>query len=425
MRNLEGKRLLLLGGGLWKEAIYEYARKNKICLVATGNSSNSGIFKIADETYLVDSTDSENMKKLIKDKKIDGVYMGGAEPVISAACQYINELNMPCYCTKKQWDYLQNKVEFKKLCLKFGLPVVPQYDLDENTLYTLPDEAYPVITKPSDGCGSSGFSFCPDYEALKCGYEKAKNSSPSGSVIIEKFAKNDAVVVFYTFSNGKMYFSGLEDKYPVHYENEGTYVAGLVTFESRWTDEFRDLFEDKIENMMQAIGIKEGSLWIEVFHDCGKYYFNEVGFRYGGTATMYAVDYFYHINQVASDIYYALTGESCIKGHLSLIPDNTPKKKHYGIYMIYLDEGKITKISGVEDILSLENVVVMPASYGVGDTIYQTGSFFQVYARVQIVYDTPEELSSTVDYVHEHLKVLDEHGNNMVHRMLDLSAVDM
>ena len=327
---LKGKRLLVLGGSLWKKAIADFAKENGVTLVATGNDQSAGIFEIAEECYDINSTDHEGMKKLIIEKKIDGVYMGGSEAVISAACQYLQELSMPCYCTKHQWDYLQHKGNFKELCIKFGLPVVPRYPLVEDQLETPEETAYPVITKPADGCGSSGFSVCHNLRELKDGYKKAKENSASGNVIIEKFVKNEGVVVFLTFSNGKMYFSGLEDKYPVRYENEGSYVAGLLTLQSKATNEFRELFEEKMEKMLSSIGIKEGSVWIEVFRNQDAYYFNEVGFRYGGTVSVYPVDYFFNINQVSADMYYALTGKSKITGHTSLIPAGLNRKKHYG-----------------------------------------------------------------------------------------------
>ena len=248
---LKGKRLLILGGSLWKEAIKKFAVDNEITIIATGNDKTAGIFEIADECYNIDSTDSERMKKLIIDKKIDGVYMGGSEPVIATACQYINELGLPCYCTKKQWDYLQNKTNFKELCIKFGLPVSKRYDIKEKDLLNKEfDIDYPVVTKPVDGCASNGFSVCHNKIELTEGYNKAKKYSLSGNVIVEKYVPNDGIVVFYTFSDGKLKFCTIEDKYSVKYEKQGSFVGGLYSFESNCIQEFRDRFEKKLESLL-------------------------------------------------------------------------------------------------------------------------------------------------------------------------------
>ncbi len=427
MANLNGKRLLLLGGGLWKESILEYAASQGIELVATGNSASSGIFQIANETYMVDSTNESEMKKLIKEHNIDGVYMGGSEPVISVASRYLNELGMPCYCTKEQWEFLENKANFKELCNSFGLPTVPKFTVTESLLREGRAEVdFPVITKPADGCGSNGFSVCRSPEELTQGYYIAKEASPSGSVLTEKFVDNTSVVVFYTFSGGKMYFSGLEDKFTVRYEEQGRYVAGAHIFESSLTDEFRSKFDAKLEKMFSSIGIREGSLWIEVFHSNNQYYFNEVGYRYSGSVSIYPVDYFYGMNQVAMDINFALSGNAELIPHgeqVHLIRDGVERKSKYCIYSLHIRPGTITRIEGIDDLRLDSRVVAIPVTKSVGQTVGSSGTVSQVYAFVHFVFDTQDELRQMLDDIHENVKIYDECGNNMLARLIKFNDI--
>lgn len=421
MMELKGKRLLLLGGSLWKDAIQDYAKDKGIVLIATGNDQSAGIFQIAEESYDVDSTDEAVMKRLIIDKKIDGVYMGGSEAVCSIACKYLNEMSVPCYCTKEQWDFLENKANFKSLCEKFGLPVAKHYQFPEKGNDTTQID-YPVIAKPTDGSGSNGFSVCNNIEELRKGYENAKKESPSGNVIIEKFVKNDSVVVFYTFSNGKMHFSGLEEKFPIWYEEQGRYVAGAHVFESDFANEFRSKFDTKLEEMFHSIGIKEGPIWIEVFHDGDQYYFNEVGYRYSGSVSIYPVDYFYQINQVAADINFALTGRSLIgeqRGYRPLIGKRVRRKEKYCIYSIHVAPGTISRVIGIDEMLFMDSVVAIPTAKNPGDVVTASGTVGQVFAFVHFVFDTDQELINMIDYIHEKIKVLDAEGNNLVQRMVN------
>lgn len=420
-RNLSGKRLLILGGGLWKDAIQKVAEEYNITLIAAGSDQSSYIFEIAKEKYNVDSTDCDEMKKLIVDKKIDGVYMGGSETVISSACVYLNELKFPCYCTKEQWNSLQDKSEFKTLCVKHGLPVVERFDVSEQNIH-IPIE-FPVVTKPVDGSGSSGFSVCYNIKELRDGYKRAKKVSPTGNVIVEKYVKNDAVVVFYTVVKGKLYFSGLEDKYPVKYEKQGSYVGGLFMFESKLASEFRLKFEDKINTLISDVGIVEGNFWIEIFVDKDNYYFNEAGFRYGGSASLYPIDYMYGINQVAIDIYYALTGKSSAKGFISIIPYWFPKKKYYAIYPVYARGGSVEKIVGVGDIEKNRQVLTILLRKKCGDFVMESGTFSQVVALVHFVFDNKSELMTLIDNVHDKLEILNQNGENMIFRMLDAKKV--
>lgn len=416
---LSGKRLLVLGGSMWKDAIHDYASQNNIVIISAGLYP-AGIDDVAQEVYRIDTTDSERMKFFIKEHNIDGVYMGGSELIISSACDYINELGLPCYCTREQWGLLQNKRNFKELCSKYDIPVVPRFHINEDDIKdSLPQEVYPVITKPEDGCGSNGFSVCHTPEDLERGYLKAASNSPTGSVLCEKYVNNDSVVVFYTFSAGKMFFSGLENKYPVKYKESESYVAGLHLFESRYVNEFRSLFDEKLKRLFQHIGLKEGSLWIEVFHDGDEYYFNEVGFRYSGSVSIFPVDYFYGINQVASDIYYALTGKSRIFNHSSLIDKKVPHKKYYAIYNAHLRPGIISSIEGIDIIRTMPECVFIADTKHQGEMVKSSGTVAQVFAFIHFVFDTLEECKAIIDQISLSIHVKDENGNEMLRNMLD------
>ena len=421
-KKIAGKRLLLLGGSLWKEAIKKIASEYEITLVATGNSKKAGIFEIADEGYEVNSTDASAMKRLIIDKKLDGVYMGGNENVIKSACAYLEELNMPCYCKKEQWEVLQDKRKFKALCMKHHLPVALQYGIQEIKNRGID---YPVITKPADGCGSSGFTVCQNDYELEIGIEKAKENSPTNNIIIEKYVKNDGVVVFYTVSGGKLYFCGLEDKYPVRYEKQGSYVGGLFVFESDLVQEFRQKFENNLADLVKDIGIREGSFWIEVFHDGEKYYFNEAGYRYGGSASIYPIDYMYGINQVAADIYYALTGESLIYGFVSIVPENVIRKKYYAVYPIYAKKGEIVQVRGVSEVEQCPECITFITKMDKGDIIMDSGTFSQVAALAHFVFDNEYELKSFIEKVHDVYQLLDSNDQNLVCNMLDIKNLSL
>lgn len=80
---LQGKRLLVLNGNPYKKEILNVCDTYGVTLVATGMSQNAGICKVAKEYYQDDSADSEAMKRLIEDSKIDGVYVGANEKVIA------------------------------------------------------------------------------------------------------------------------------------------------------------------------------------------------------------------------------------------------------------------------------------------------------------------------------------------------------
>lgn len=422
MVDIRGKKLLLLGSSVWKDLIKSFADYYGVRLFFAGLYP-APLDEIVEEYYRIDTTDPELMIPFVKEHGFDGVYMGGSEFIISHSCAWINQLGLPCYCEKEQWDILQDKSRFKDLCIKFGLPVVPKFAINpESIADSVPPSAFPVITKPTDGSGSNGFSVCNDAEELEKGYRIAVECSPTGSVICEKFVNNKGFVVFFSFSNGQMHFVLSEDKTPVKYEKQGSYVAGLFTCPSNSEKRFLESYENKLKCLFSSIGIREGTIWIEVFKNGDAFFFNEVGYRYGGSFSFYSVDYMSRINQFYADLYYAITGDSQLFGFPSLVPSGVRLGQSYCIYPVHCTSGKICGEKGIESIMKAykAHIVGVPHQKNIGDTIVDSGSFGQVICLFHFVYETRSECKEIVRCIQENFKVIDTKGNNMVNVMLNV-----
>ena len=405
---LKGKRLLVLGGTAWADILFAFAKENDIQLITTGKEPN----KMFDEYYYVDSTDYEGMKKLIKEKNIDGVYVGSHEGVIRQATQYLADLGMPCYCTLNQWDTLMNKSKFKDLCIKFGLPVAPRYPYTPEHPC---DIQFPVITKPADGCASVGIKICNNMDELAEGYQFAYEKSQSKEVLVEKLVNNSGMDVFFQITNSEIEFCGLGDKYPVQLAPGAGSVAGARILPSIYTDEFRLRFENKIKDMFASVGLTQGLIWMEVFHDGDDYYFNEVGYRPNGSLTIVGIDYFYDINTVAADMYFALTGKGKAKGFSSLIlKDHEKGKKKVCEYWVAVNAGTIGAIEGIEQIKNHPNVLAAFPKYGVGSTVPHTNGFAQNFCVIHFAYNNANELKDTIDFIQSTICVKDESGKDMI-----------
>ena len=425
MNDLFNKKLLILGGSYCKDAIKQFSEEYSVKLIAAGNNPTAEMCLIADEYYNINTTDPEAVKKLIIEKSIDGIYLGSSEPVIGSAISYLPQMGFPCYCTKEQWDTIQNKATLKEHFIKFGLPVVPRYKLDYNEIETNADTInFPVITKPADGCGSRGFSICNTKDELLSGYKLASENSYSGEVIIEKFVNNKGVVAFFSFTDGKMVFLGMEDKYPRVYTENGSYVAGLLVFESRFTQEFSERFCQKLSDMFKSLGLKEGTLWLEIFKDGDNYYFNEAGYRYGGSATVYPIDYLYNVNQVYADMYYALTGKSKLYDHSPLVSPSIPRKKHYCIYPLYIESGTIKEINGIQKLNNTDSIVKTVITKHKGDVVEATGDFSQNFALIHFVFNSANELKEIISEIHNTITVIDINNRNMLVEPLDIEKIN-
>ena len=408
LEELKGKRLLVLGGTAWADIIFSFAKENNIHLITTGKNPS----KLFDEYYYVDSIDSKAMKNLIKEKKIDGVYIGSNERVIRQAIQYLPELDLPCYCTLQQWDTLMNKLKFKKLCRQFDLPVVETYEWTPTNKCKI---NYPVIVKPTNGCASAGIKICYSETELIEGYRLAYENSASHEVLIEQLVNNSGMDVFFQITDYEIEFCGLGDKYSVQLADGAGSVAGARILPSVFTDEFRFRFEKKIKAMFSSINLKHGLIWMEVFHDGDDYYFNEVGYRLNGSLTIISVDYFCGINAVAADMYFALTGKSKAKGFNSLILKKyNKKKKKICEYWIACKSGIISKIDGLNKLNLHPNILAIFPKYSIGSLIPQTNGFAQNFCVIHFMYDTNLELNEIISFIKSNIRVIDENGCDMI-----------
>lgn len=397
---LNGKKLLVLGGQAWMSIIEAYAEENGIELVSFSND------------FSIDYSNHEQMKSVILENNIDGVYVGSNEKVIRHAVQYLAELGKPCYCTLNQWDSLMNKRSFKELCYKFGIPVATKYNYTPETPC---DMEFPVITKPADGCASVGIMICGNEEELKKGYQFAYNNSPTHEVLVEKVVNNFGMDVFFQITNGEVEWCTLGDEFPVQFEEGAGAVAGARVLPSLYTNEFRERFEEKLKALFRYLNLRQGLIWMEVFHDGNDYYFNEVGYRPNGSLSIVGIDYLCGINTVAADMYYALTGEGKAHGFSSLIlKDVSRSKKMVCEYWIASNPGTIGEVVGLEKLNAHPNILAIFPKYNLGDTIPHTNGFAQNYCVIHFAFDDAEEMRTVINYIKEAVTLKNTDGEDMI-----------
>lgn len=418
------KKLLILGGKPFGSfEITEYAKKLGIYTIVTDYLplEKSPAKQIADEYWDLSTADLDLLEKEAKKHGVNGVVSGVHEFNIRKSIELSELLNLPTYCTLKQWDMFSNKKEFKGICEEYGLNVAETYIYDDDKDECIEGINYPVITKPVDSSGSRGFSICNNYEELKEGYAIAKRFSKSKQVIVEQFIEHESVVVYYDMNNGKIDFVGLADKYPKKFGKNGSYIAGLHNYPSVYTNKYLEELDQKVKNMFIDLGLKNGSLWIEIFYSNGTFIFNEMGYRFSGSLTFYPIEYLYNKNQLARYILGALNCGAENTEILTNIPDNVTKNmRGYCILPVQLKPGTVREVKGIEEASKIKNVIRIATKNTVGDRITQTGTGQQTFGFIHIAYKNTNDMRRTLKEVMQTLKVLDLNNENILFSLFDI-----
>ncbi len=414
--SLNGKRLLLLGGSNSTEDILRFAEENGVTLIATAPSRYglTPLKRIAAESYDVDAVDETGLIRLIRDARIDGIFPGNNEDIMPHAIAAAEAARLPFYCDGPMWDVCANKAKFKQMCRENGIPVAGTYDLAVTAPEDIP---YPVAVKPADSCGSQGFSICRRPEDLPGAVERAMPFSRSGTVLIEDFIPYDAAIIHYTLAGGEARFCGVSDKKSMLLGADSGSVMALQQFPSANTADYIDALDGKVQAMFRRARMHDGPVWIEAFNDNGRFIFNEMGYRFGGSMTYHPIRYFYGIDQLECMLRYALGQRPDPETHTSLIRRDRPAGRRYGIMPLHIRPGVIRSIRGQEQVQAMEEVYAYVPIHQAGDRIQGTGTVHQVFCYLHLLYDTMDDLADTADRICRTLYAAGDDGENMIFQL--------
>ena len=418
---MRGKRLLLAGGTNCIRDILEYARKNGIVLAAAGNIGNTGLKQYADEQYDVDTSDVEAMVKLVRDRRMDGIFAGGNETNIAAAIRVTGECGLPYYCDMAQWNALMNKESFKALCREFGIPVTGEYPA--HTLEELDDPGleirYPVVVKPVDSCGSRGVSYCSSKEELRDAAEKALSFSRRGRFLAEEYAAGDEISATYTICRGKITLSCIKGKYPVPGQTGLRNLPGVYLYPSPYLDRYLSEVNGKVIRMLESLGLRYGTLFIQgIFNERGIRVF-EAGFRPGGTNDFRYTDLMNGVNHLHLLIEQALTGGVRDDPNSR---DNPRFRQVCCSFTLCARGGRVGSVRGLER-LADARIRTVEQFYRPGDLVPDGQTLDQRMLRFFICADTAAEAAGIIERIQDTVTVCDEAGKSMLYPRFDPSVL--
>ncbi len=409
MTALKNKRLLILGGTTLLIHVVNTAKQMGVYTVVTDKDPQSPAKKYADKAYNISTGDMDALIDLVKKENINGVFTGYEDFNTTVACQLCKKMNMPFYATQKQIDITKNKMMFKETCLKYGVPVVKEYE--EGMV------EFPCVTKPADSYSGKGILICNNEKEFEYGKEYAKKFSSSDSFLIEKFMDSrtvECINIDYLIRDGEIKLSAVGDKYVNDEQGNKTPLTAGVIYPSIRLKEYVDTLNDRVIDMFKGLHLKNGTLFIESFYDDEGFHFYEMGYRVGGGQSSILINKMIGVDYLKMLISFALTGEMCEQDIWNKV---TPFYTQSACSIVLLIKpGLVNRIEGIDEIANLKDVVKYTQYYQIGEEMPErlTGTLGQTFAKIHIVSDDLKTLSEIVEKVKTAIKVFDEKGNSML-----------
>ena len=414
-RILEGKKLLILGGGAQMVNVTKLAQKLgcEVHIVDYYDTLRSPAKLVADKYSDISIFDTDIVVDYIKENGIDGVITGYTDSYLFQYKKICETAGLPYYGSETAFGVATDKMLFKQACLKSGVGVIPgthAYDFEAAQAFAN-ENGYPLMLKPTDNSGSRGVIKCESPEKLKECYDYALSYSPSKNVIIERFMDCESVVCSYQLKGEDAYLSAFCDRYVYKSENGSAYTS-----ESRYPSPYLDRFiaeeDESIKKLFRDNGFKDGMVGVMGFVDDRGFYWCEMTYRPSGGHHYTFIEDQSGINGLALLIEYAVTGKT---------ESYDPKKEnpHFKeccgmVHISGVPEKKIAKIDGLEEIRALPNILEVSEDLRVGQTVGKEGTTAQELLSVWVKGKDWNEYEQLIKTIESMYKVYDEHGNSLV-----------
>lgn len=408
---LKGKRLLIMGGMQISCEIVLKAKAMGIYTIVADYypMEKSPAKRIADKAIEVSVTDVDAVVKTIRKEKVDGVFVGFNDMLLPYYAEICKKTGKPCYGTKEQFETLISKDRYKALCRQFGVPTIPEYDINDENI------KYPVLVKPVDNSGSRGITICHNRGELESAVEVGCKASKTGKVLIERYMDGREVTVFWIFQNGNHYLSALGNRHVKH--NQGMDVIPLpvgYTFPSVFLPKYRAEVEENCKAMFRHLGIKDGMMFMQCKVEDGTCYVYDLGFRLTGSLEYKILERVCGYNPLEMMIAFALTskmGEESIAD--KAIPEfNTPA---FNVSCLCAP-GIIKEITGVDEVESFPEVEDVVIAHVPGETITEQmkGLLAQITVRVLGSVKKKDELLAVMQKIDNTIHIVGENGEELL-----------
>lgn len=418
----DGKTVLVLGSNVSADDIVAYAKENGAhTIVADYYPPERSIAKrVADEDVLISTADVDALEQLARSKGVDAVFSGISEFNLLRAMELSERLELPFYCTREQWNEVESKESFRRLCMRHSVPCPREYyhgSVLEDCAKAV--EAWPIVVKPVDGSASMGVSFCSDETSLETAFQQALAASDKKMVIAEEFVEGNEFTAHYTIHDGKASLSCMDNRYPVTvHDGSVTTVPVARIYPNIHIDKYVDQVNESMVNLIESLGVRQGVLFVQGIYnkDEDRYAVFEAGMRSAGEAPYRFLKDMNGVNYLTSMVDVALLGET----------DYDSSKEDPGlggrcagvISFVALGGRKVGSISGLEEaVAATQSVVSYESRYPIGSVTPDTDTLRQLMIRFVMECDSRDQMSRDIDFLNKSVNVFDAEGRDMVVKM--------
>jgi len=412
------KKLLVLGGNITEIDIVKRAKLLGYYTIVTDNHEDwslSPAKSIADEGWNISWSDVDALEQKCKSVGVNGVLAGFSEFRVENMIKLCKRLCLPCSLTMEQLAVTRDKILFKEMCRKYGIPTIPEHRVSGTNIN------FPVIVKPVDRAGSIGINVANNHDELETFYKIALDLSPSKNVIIEDFISDGVKVdVYYYVKNHEIFFLGSSDTIMCKGDKGARILQKAWPFMSKYEKPYLEEIDGKVRDMFIGMGMDNAYVTMSAFHRNGQFYFFEAGFRLSGEMSYHYYESLCGLNYMDSMIKFSMGDKDD-----AVFFDYPKEDKNCIVLNFFGLNGIVDKIIGVDVLAEDKNIYDIKLYVHENDTIENSTSVFRKIAMFTIVAKKSKSLLSTVDKVNSIFDICDKEENSLIYEKVSRQELNL
>ncbi|MEV4290905.1 ATP-grasp domain-containing protein [Nonomuraea bangladeshensis] len=338
------RRLVILGGSDGTVSAFRAARRLGLATICVDMRQDAPGVAEADEFLHVSTRDVPAVAAALRDRDgLAGLLAPGSDINLPSLVELARLLGLPCGLTDATLRASTDKLFFREVCERLGLPG-PRYCAGDADLALRPP--LPVIVKPVDSGSSRGITICREPGELPAAIAHAKEVSPTGRALIEELLTGEDLCAEAMLQDGRIALLGLSRRVTAP-----PAVVAVGHDMAPADDVLEKEVVRQLERVCADLGYRDGPLNVDLFVDGGQVTLVEMGARIGGNGLGEALGLMHGVDTVEATVRLAI-GER---------PDLTPARRvpaHVRVLRAPT-EGTLVSIDGLESLPDGAEVVVV------------------------------------------------------------------
>lgn len=390
------KKVIVLGASRLQIPIIKQAKQLGYYVIAVDKDKNAEGFKYSDDNYPVSTNDIEEVLKISKQEKIDGIITAATDTPMNTVAVVGESLNLNTISVETALS-CTNKYLMRERLKKFNVPI-PNYSVVRN--YENYKDALNLINgdkiiKPVDSSGSRGVYFLDQLNDVDKAYKYAMSNSKNNEILVEEYMVGREVSVESITIKNETHIIAITDKIT---SGSPHFIELGHSVQSNLTSEIKSSVMEVTKNAVEALGITIGPAHTEIIITKDGPKIVEVGARLGG-------------DNITSHLVPLATNNNILEFHIlqslgEKIKFNYDVNSGAAIKYINSEAGQLENIYIPEDLKNDEEVIEIMFNYKSGDIVQKTSNSSNRMGHVIVKSDNADNALRKCDSIIDKIKFI-------------------